>query len=288
MSGFDWNRHHADQERKERRKAAVFSTVTYVAILAACVFLVAFQEVTPPPGEQFVAVGMADFGNVEQAGGDRETETPSEEVEEVIEQEVSESTGGGGPVEAVETQEASEVDVPTQEEVETPTEVEDPDPDPRFPRPLQRVQPDVQQQRRRRFRRPAACTGNSGAEDGKIEGAGVVSGLATGELLDGGKMIGDPTLDRKPTEEGIVRMKVYVDKSGKVTEAKFDPEFSTTSNNRLVQLAKEAALTATFESHPIKPTRIGWIQFNRSNERLAGPASKPNPRGDLLRTGLTA
>ena len=54
-------------------------------------------------------------------------------------------------------------------------------------------------------------------------------------------MIGDPTLDRKPTEEGIVRMKVYVDKSGKVTEARFDPEFSTASNNRLVQLAKEAA-----------------------------------------------
>ena len=108
MSGFDWNRHHADQERKERRKAAVFSTVTYVAILAACVFLVAFQEITPPPGEQFVAVGMADFGNVEEAGGDRETETPSEEVEGVIEQEVSESTVEEvAPVEAIETQEVS-------------------------------------------------------------------------------------------------------------------------------------------------------------------------------------
>ena len=27
-------------------------------------------------------------------------------------------------------------------------------------------------------------------------------------------------------------------------------------------LGVSAYLTATFESHPIKPTRIGWIQFN--------------------------
>lgn len=265
MSGFDWNRHHAEEERKERRKAAALSAVTYVAIFAACVFFVAFQEVTPPPGEQFVAVGMADFGNTEEAGGDRETETPSELVEEVIEQEVSESTTEEvAPVEAVETQETSEVDMPTQEEVaEVPTEVEDPDPEPEISQELSNAFSQMlsnsggggsegQQQ----------GVGNAGADDGKIEGAGVVSGLATGELLDGGKMIGDPTLERKPTEEGIVRMKVYVDKTGKVTEAKFDPENSTTSNNRLVQLAKEAALTAMFESHPIKPTRIGWIQFN--------------------------
>ena len=157
MSGFDWNRHHADQERKERRKAAVFSTVTYVAILAACVFLVAFQEITPPPGEQFVAVGMADFGNVEEAGGDRETETPSEEVEEVIEQEVSESTVEEvAPVEAIETQEVSDVDVPTQEEpVETPTEVEDPDPEPEISQDLSNALSQMFNNSGGGFRRPA-------------------------------------------------------------------------------------------------------------------------------------
>ena len=69
MSHFDWNAHQAEQERRERRRAAVFSTVTYAVIVVACLFLVAFQEVTPPPGDQFVAVGVADFGNVEDAGG---------------------------------------------------------------------------------------------------------------------------------------------------------------------------------------------------------------------------
>ena len=263
MSGFDWNRHHADEERKERRRAAVLSSVTYVAILAACFLLVAFQEVTPPPGEQFVAVGMADFGNVEEAGGDRETEVPSEQVEEVIEQEVSESVSEEvAPVETVETQEVSEVDVPTQEEpVETPTEVTDPEP---------QISNDLSNALNQLFSNSGGGgsegqqqgTGNSGAEDGQIEGTGVVSGPIRGELLDGGQMIGKPTLDRKPTAEGVVRMKVYVDKSGNVTEARFDPEYSTTSNNQLVQLAKEAALTATFESNPIKPIRIGWIEFN--------------------------
>ena len=81
-----------------------------------------------------MAVGVADFGNVEEAGGDRETETPSEEVEEVIEQEVSECTVVEvAPVEAVVTEEVEGVDVPAQEEVvENPAEVEDPDPEPEF------------------------------------------------------------------------------------------------------------------------------------------------------------
>jgi len=265
MSGFDWNRHHAENERKERRKAAVFSTVTYVSIIAACLFLVAFQEITPPPGDQYIAVGMADFGNVEEAGGDRETEMPSEQVEEVIEQEVSESTVEEvAPVETVETQETSEVDLPTQEEVvETPTEVEDPDPDPQIDQDLANAFNVFNNSGGGGSEGQQQGVGNSGADDGKIEGAGVVSGEdIEGALLDGGKMIGDPTLDRKPTEEGIVQMRVYVDKAGRVVEAKYDPENSTTSSNRLVQLAREAAMTATFESDPLQPTRIGWIRFN--------------------------
>jgi len=263
MSGFDWNRHHAEEERKERRRAAVISSLMYVAIVAACFFLVAFQEVTPPPGEQFVAVGMADFGNVDEAGGDRETEVPSEQVEEVIEQEVSESVSEEvAPVETVETQDASDVDVPTQEEpVETPTEVTDPEP---------QISNDLSNALNQLFSNSGGGgsegqqqgTGNSGAEDGQIEGTGVVSGEFGDSFLEGGTMIGEPNLDRKPDEEGIVRMKIYVDKSGAVTDARFDAANSTTSSSRLVALAKEAALTAKFSSHPTKPTRVGWIQFN--------------------------
>ncbi len=263
MSGFDWNRHQEDLERKERRRAAVLSMVTYVAIVAACFFFVAFQEVTPPPGEQFVAVGMADFGNVDEAGGDRETEVPSEQVEEVVEQEVSESTAEEvAPVETIETQDVSEVDVPTQEEpVETVTEVEDPDPV---------ISDDLSNALNQMFSNSGGGgsegqqqgIGNSGAQDGQIEGTGVVSGEFGDSFLEGGTMVGEPNLDRKPNEEGVVRMKIYVDKSGTVTDARFDATNSTTSSSRLVALAKEAALTAKFSSHPTKPTRIGWIQFN--------------------------
>ena len=220
MSGFDWNRHQEDLERKERRRAAVLSMVTYVAIVAACFFFVAFQEVTPPPGEQFVAVGMADFGNVDEAGGDRETEVPSEQVEEVVEQEVSESTAEEvAPVETIETQDVSEVDVPTQEEpVETVTEVEDPDPV---------ISDDLSNALNQMFSNSGGGgsegqqqgTGNSGAQDGQIEGTGVVSGEFGDSFLEGGTMVGEPNLDRKPNEEGVVRMKIYVDKSGTVTDA---------------------------------------------------------------------
>jgi len=263
MSGFDWNRHHADEERKERRRAALVSSLTYAAILAACFFFVAFQEVTPPPGEQFVAVGMADFGNVEEAGGDRESEVPSEKVEEVIEQEESESvTDEVAPVETVETEEASEVDVPTQEEpVENPTEVEDPEP---------QVSDDLANAMQNMFGNSGGGgsdgqqegTGNSGAEEGQIEGTGVVSGDFGNSFLEGGTMIGDPTLDRKPEDKGVVRIKIYVDKSGTVTRVQYDAVNSTTSSSSLVALAKEAAYTAKFSSHPTKPTRVGWIDFN--------------------------
>ena len=107
----------------------------------------------------------------------------------------------------------------------------------------------------------AEMGGNRSAEDGEIEGVGE-PGLQMGVLADGGKMIGAPTLKDVPSTEGVVRIKVYVDQSGQVKEARFDPENSTTSSSQLVQLAMESAQTATFESHPTKPTRIGWIEFN--------------------------
>lgn len=265
MNRFDWTAHQQALEKKDRRKAAIGAILSSAAILAACIFLVAFQEVTPPPGERFVAVGVADFGNVEEAGGDRETEVPSERVEEVVEQEVSESVVEEvAPVEAVVTEASSEVDVPTQEEVvEEVTEVEETDPDPEISQDLSNALSQL-------FNNSGgggsegeqSGVGNSGAEDGKIEGAGVVSGDFGDSFLEGGTMIGEPNLDRKPDEEGVVRMKIYVDKSGAVTDARFDAANSTTSSSRLVALAKEAALTAKFSSHPTKPTRIGWIQFN--------------------------
>ena len=81
----------AEIEKKDRQKAAVLSALIFAGIVVLCFILTAFTIQDPPPGEQFVAVGMADFGNTYDAGGDNETEVPSEEVQEVVEEETAQS-----------------------------------------------------------------------------------------------------------------------------------------------------------------------------------------------------
>ena len=73
------------EEKRNRRHAAALSAFLFVILLVVCFFLTAFTTQEPPPGEQFVAVGFADLGSTEEAGGDVETEAPSEVVQEAVE-----------------------------------------------------------------------------------------------------------------------------------------------------------------------------------------------------------
>ena len=75
-------------------------------------------------------------------------------------------------------------------------------------------------------------------------------------------MVGEPRKLQDPNEEGIIRVKITVDKSGKVVDARYDPRNSTARNSDLIAQALASARTAKFSSHPTKPTRIGWIEFN--------------------------
>ena len=71
-------------------KAALLAFISFVGVVVAC-FSGCLHQVHPPPGEQFVAVGFADVGDVSEASGDVESEVPSEIVEEVVQEEVSQS-----------------------------------------------------------------------------------------------------------------------------------------------------------------------------------------------------
>ena len=111
-------------EKRNQRQAAALSGLLFVGVLALCFFLTAFTIQDPPPGEQFVAVGFADLGSTEEAGGDTESETPSEVVQEAEEEAVAASE----PEPVVE--EAAE-EVVTQESSEMAVNVKpDPDPEP--------------------------------------------------------------------------------------------------------------------------------------------------------------
>lgn len=250
---------HEINASKHKRKASVLTAVIFVAILALCFFLTAFTIQDPPPGEQYVAVGFADLGEVEDAGGETETEVPSEVVEEVVEETESvESVVEPVVTEEIVTEEVSEMVVPTEvvEEVVEEVKVEEP------------VRTSAGANLISAFASSGGGgsegdtegTGNQGAEDGKIEGSGVVTGDFGSASLNGGSLVNAPRLTEKPKREGVVRMRIIVDSSGNVKSAEYDARNSSFADSEHIRLARTAAMTATFTSSTA-PRRSGYIDI---------------------------
>jgi TonB family protein len=240
------NQQQIEIEKKDRRVAAILSVLIFALIVVLTFFLTAFTIQDPPPGEQFVAVGMADFGSDLNAGGDNETEVPSEEVQEVVDQQTSQSeTQNTAPTEEIVTQENSDVSVPTgtaeqtqDEPVEEQQEVSS-----GLSSVLDRINDssggggsEGQNE----------GTGNEGDPQGQIDGMGVVQGDGIGYSLAGRGMLGRPKLGEDPKEEGTVVLNIYVDRNGNVTRTTWNRAQSTTTSSYLVELAKKAAKTAKF------------------------------------------
>ena len=102
-------------------------------------------------------------------------------------------------------------------------------------------------------------TGNEGAEDAKIDGRGVVSGDDGDFDLDGGSIIGRPIQNETPRKEGVVRVKILVDKYGKVTSATYDGAGSNTADSELIEMACRAARTTTWTENLARPIRSGFV-----------------------------
>lgn len=247
---------HEQNSKMHKRKAGAMTAFIFACILLLCFFLTAFTIQDPPPGEQFVAVGFADLGDVDDAGGETETEIPSEVVEKVVEETESvESVVDPVVTEEIVIEESSEMSVPIAEEVEE-VPIEEP----------------VRTSAGANLISVFASSGgggsegdsegveNQGAEDGKIEGSGVVTGDFGSASLNGGSLVNPPRLTEKPKRDGVVRMKIIVDSSGKVVTAEYDAKNSTFADSEHIKLAKRASLTATFTSSS-SPRRSGFIDI---------------------------
>ena len=251
---------HEINASKHKRLASVLTALIFVGIIALCFFLTAFTIQDPPPGEQYVAVGFADLGEVNNAGGETETEIPSEVLEEVVEETESiESVVEPVVTEEIVTEEESEVVVPIEEVEEVVEEVPAEEP----------VRTSAGANLINAFASSGGGgsegetegTGNQGVEDGKIEGSGVVTGDFGSAYLDGAKMLSPPSLDEKPTEEGLIRMKIVVNSDGKVISAVFDAvKNSNISDTELIRLAEIAAKSTIWEKST-KPRRLGYMDF---------------------------
>ncbi len=251
-------------ERVHQRRAAGISLALFLAVVALCFFLTAYSISIPPPGDQYVAVGLADFGEVDAAAGENETEVPSEEMQEVVEESVASSEAvETPPVEEVVTQTESEVAVPT-----SPDPVVD-EPDTKPDEPEQTVSTALSNRLNALTAGGGGSqgtasegTGNEGDPEGDMFESGTTVGNLTFGISDGGDMLGRPQQEKDPSATGVVRVKLMVDPDGKVISAKYDPEHSTLTDSYHIKIAQDAALTATFTPNRTVPRRTAYIEFH--------------------------
>jgi outer membrane biosynthesis protein TonB len=232
--------------QKDRRKAMLISALIFLGVVAVCFFLTAFTTQDPPPGDQFVAVGMADFGDVLEAGGDNESEISSEEVQEVVDQEQSQTSETSDASTDVATQNTSDMSVPS-------TPKPNPKPNPQPSNALSNALSNMNSSNGGGGSDGNnSGVGNEGDQNGQIGGSGVVQG----DLDSKGFSLGTRGQSAKPDindsfdEEGTVMVDILVNQNGKVVSAKANPKHRLTStpSSKLHRLAEKAALTAKFQS----------------------------------------
>ena len=253
---------HELNSRKHERKAALLTFLCSSGVAVLCFFITACTIQDPPPGEQYVAVDFAEIGEVEDAGAVTETEIPSEVVEEVVEaQEALESIQEAVQAEQVVAQEDSEIAI--EEVVEELVEQEPPVEEPERESGGANLVSQFAASGGGGSQGDSEDVGNQGAEDGRIEGTGVVTGdFFEASLGDGAKMVEGPVLDETPSKEGNVRVRIIVDSKGNVIDAKPDAadQFTNTRYSELYELARKAAKSTKWAESSI-PRRKGYINF---------------------------
>jgi len=247
------------QERRDERRAAAVTALLFVVLAVAGWFITFFEVPDPPLGTQFVSVGLADFGMDPSAGGTDESKNPSSTVDsDRAPADASTSSTASTAASGAVTQSESDVAVRTSNSPNASSTTGD----------ARRVN-DRLAQRLGALSSPGGSgsegrtqgTGNEGNPLGQIDGQGVVRGDGFEAGLDGGKLVGRPRLEEKPTRSGTIRIEITVDATGKVVDARFNRDGSTFSDAHHIELATRAARTATFTPSPGKVRRHGFINI---------------------------
>lgn len=253
-----------DFKTQDSRAAMAIAVFFHVAILLLFFLFLNFKIPDPPIGTAEVSLSLADFGMDNTGQGNTETETPSPQVEEVVDNEVNENTQEETTTtEEVVTQETAPVTKPSGAATK-PTPPKE-DPKPTVSNALSNALGNINSSGGGGGDGADGKPGNVGNPNGHIEGKGVFSGDGiNGELVGRGYKGGVDT-SKKPNEEGTVVVSIYVDRQGNVTRAVIDkkhPQTNTTSQH-LWNLAKEQAMTAKF-SKDSKATisQKGYIIFH--------------------------
>ena len=236
-----------DNNEKKDKSIAIAGTIVFHALVVLVLFLMAFRTPLPLPGEEGVEV---DLGMMDQGMGNIQPEKPAIPMAAQPQQQTNKS----------------KEDLVTQNDEEAPSIEKPKNTKPKQEKPAEEPKPTVNQR--------ALFKGNNNPQAGGSEGItgqpgdqGNPNGLAGIKKYDGQGGKGNGTgydlggrgaksLHRPNddfSEEGIIVVDIWVNRSGQVTRAEISNKGTTLINSEMRQKAKQAALRSTFASDSNAP-----------------------------------
>lgn len=235
-----------DKEKKDKG-IAIAGTIVIHALAVLVLFLMAFKTPLPLPGEEGVEV---DLGMMDQGMGNLQPETPAIPMAAQPQQQTTKS----------------EEDIVTQNDDEAPALEKPKTTKPKQEKPTETPKPTVNQRALFKGSNNPQAGGSEGitgqpGDQGKPNGlAGIKQydgqggkGNGTGYDLGGrgAKNLHRPSDDF--SEEGVVVVDIWVNRTGQVIRAEVARKGTTLINNDMRQKAIQAALRSTFASDPNAP-----------------------------------
>ena len=245
-------------KKEDSRTSAIITMAVHAVIFLLIFFFMSFDLPDPPPAETYAELSLADFGYTDMGSGNNEgvsTQSSAAVAEETPEEAVvdntSEVAANVAETPSTSTQPAT---TPPQAQTQSQTQAQIQSTSNALNSALQNMNSGGDGN--------DDTGGNVGTQSGQINGKGVFGEGGDSYNLAGRGMIGKPTFQGKPTKDGRVVVKIDVNRSGKVINAKVDPLRSNTTEKSLYDLAIKMAKTASFNNdQAAKIQQRGTITF---------------------------
>ena len=236
---------------QDRNLSLGISIGVHVVVLILLLFFFKFTYPDPPIGSETISVSLARKGNSQAASGatqqGQEVSTPTPQPT----QNPTPTPTTPAATTPVTTQSSSTTQVQEQTDTE-PTESQEPEQ--QVDDKLNDLFGTLSGGGSDESDGETQGSGIEGTENGDIEGRGVVGNdKPYGFNLNGRGLMGEPSVDRNFSEEGLVVFDIYVDKDGKLTDLKRNYGLSTTSSDQLFRIGEKALNTVTFSPNPAAP-----------------------------------
>ena len=266
-----------EEDKNSKRKGIIGAIVVHL-VLALLFLWLGLPVPDPPLKEPMVEIEFGDMGAPSQGGGKntpQETEedsaepeeTPQEDIPEPVEEPVETPAPEETVPEEVEVQEEESVDIPPPPKEKKKEEVK------KAEKKQEKVEVKKEEVKKEEKKEPervvdktklfsskntkgTSSSGGPGTLGGKGKGEGKGEGEGKGDMgngnwsLAGRSLLNGPKIGEDPQEEGTVVIKIWVDRNGQVIRTQQDLLGSNTNNQKLIALAKKAAMEVKFNANP--------------------------------------